>query len=118
MPTLRHPAPARGEVWIADLDPIRGREQAGRRPVLVISETAFNRGPADLVVIVPITSRKRGIPSHVPLAPPEGGLTFESVALCEAVRSIARDRLTRRLGTASPMTMSAVEDVLRVLMGL
>ncbi len=39
-------APGRGEVWLADLNPTRGHEQAGRRPVLVVSEDLFNRGPA------------------------------------------------------------------------
>jgi len=44
-------SPGRGEVWLADLDPTRGHEQAGRRPVLVVSDDIFNRGPADLVII-------------------------------------------------------------------
>ena len=48
--------PLRGEVWLVDLDPTRGREQAGKRPALVISTNEFNGSPADLVVIVPITS--------------------------------------------------------------
>ena len=66
--------PARGEVWLVDLNPTRGREQAGRRPVLVVSVDTFNRGPADLVVILPITSRQKGIASHVAIDPPEGGV--------------------------------------------
>jgi len=40
-------------MWLADLDPTRGHEQAGRRPVLVVSDDIFNRGPADLVIILP-----------------------------------------------------------------
>ena len=43
--------PARGEVWSVDLDPVRGHEQAGTRPALVVSVDEFNEGPADLVVI-------------------------------------------------------------------
>jgi mRNA interferase MazF len=43
------PTPNRGEVWLVDLNPIRGREQAGRRPALVVSVDEFNNGPADLV---------------------------------------------------------------------
>ena len=58
-------APARGEVWLADLNPVRGHEQAGRRPVLVVSEDLFNRGPAGLAIVLPMTSTLRGIPSHV-----------------------------------------------------
>lgn len=58
--------PARGEVWLADLNPTRGHEQAGRRPVLVVSEDLFNRGPAGLAIVLPMTSTVRDVPSHVP----------------------------------------------------
>lgn len=110
--------PARGEVWLADLDPTRGREQAGRRPVLVISDDIFNRGPADLAIVLPITSRLRGIPSHVVVAPPEGGLRDRGAVLCEAIRSISRHRLVDRWGTVRRRTLLVVEDVLRILLHL
>lgn len=66
-----------------DLDPTKGREQAGSRPALVISVDPFNHGPAELVVVLPITSRHQGIPFHVRLTPPEGGVTRESFIKCE-----------------------------------
>jgi mRNA interferase MazF len=113
--------PARGEIWLADLNPTRGHEsrQGGsQRPVLVISEDLFNKGPADLVIVLPITSTYRGVPSHVPIKPPEGGTKNSSVILCEAVRSIAKERLMRRWGKVYPTTLAAVEDRLRILMGL
>ena len=59
--------PLRGEVWLVDLNPTRGREQAGKRPVLVVSTNGFNKSPADLVVIAPITSKDKSIPWHVAL---------------------------------------------------
>jgi mRNA interferase MazF len=111
-------APARGEVWLADLNPTRGREQAGRRPVLVVSEDLFNQGPADLVIVLPITSTLRPIPSHLRISPPEGGLRVQSAVLCEAIRSISGDRLVSRWGRVSPGTMERVEDVLRILLRL
>jgi len=111
-------APARGEIWLADLDPTRGREQAGRRPVLVVSEDLLNQGPAELVIVLPLTSTLRGIPSHVVIAPPEGGLNAESAVLCEAVRSVSRSRLAKRWGAVSSQTMEHVEDVLRILLRL
>lgn len=110
--------PVRAEVWLAHLDPTRGREQAGRRPVLIVSHDVFNRGPADLVVVCPITSRLRGIASHVRLDPPEGGLKIESVVMCEAIRSISKHRLDKRFGAVAPETMFAVDDVLRILLAL
>ena len=66
-------SPARGEVWYVDLNPVRGHEQAGRRPALVISVDRFNRGPAGLAVVLPATSREKGIPFHVEMSPPKAG---------------------------------------------
>lgn len=106
----------RGDIWLADLNPVRGHEQAGRRPVLVVSVNAFNQSRADLVVVIPITSTLRQIPFHVVVQPPEGGLTNPSALLCEAVRSISKDRLVTRWGTLSASTMSQVEDRLRILL--
>jgi mRNA interferase MazF len=110
--------PLRGEIWLADLDPTRGHDQAGRRPVLVLSDDLFNRGPAELVVVLPITSRVRGIPLHVRVVPPEGGLRTESAILCDAIRSVARQRLVTRWGAVRRRTMLVVEDVVRVLLHL
>jgi mRNA interferase MazF len=109
---------SRGEVWLVSLDPVRGHEQAGTRPALVVSVDRFNHGPAGLVVVLPITSRSKGVPLHVSVSPPEGGLTSPSFIKCEDVRSISTDRLVRRLGSAGPNTMALVEDRLRILMGL
>ena len=110
--------PARGEVWYADLEPVRGHEQGGRRPVLVISSNAYNRGPAQLLLVLPITSKQRGVLWHVSLDPPEGGLNSGSDILCDAIRSISRTRLGRQVGSVSDATMSLVEDRLRILQGL
>ena len=110
--------PSRGEIWLADLNPTRGHEQAGRRPILIVSEDVFNHGPADLVIVAPLTSTHRGIPSHVPITPPEGGLRSPSVILCDAIRSVTKERLVRQWGTVSSFTMTLVEDRLRILLGL
>ena len=110
--------PARGEIWFLNLDPTLGREQAGSRPALVISVDAFNQGPADLVVVLPVTSVAKGIPFHVPVSPPEGGVRQPSFIKCEDIRSVSRSRLRERWGTLRAQTMAAVEDRLRILMGL
>lgn len=111
--------PSRGEVWSANLNPTRGHEQAGDRPVLIISTNAFNHGPADLVFVLPLTRTDRRIPLHVPVDPPEGGLSVRSYIFCDAMRSIAKERLGQRAwGVVSPRTLAQVEDKLRILLEL
>ncbi len=83
-----------------------------------MSVDAFNQGRADLVVILPITSRLRAIPFHVVVHPPEGGLANSSSILCEAVRSVSKDRLLKRWGMVAPGTMGEVEDRVSILLGL
>lgn len=112
------PLPERGDIWLADLNPVRGHEQAGRRPVLVVSVGPFNKSKAGLVVVVPVTSTLRSIPWHVVLQPPEGGLANPCALLCEAVRSISKDRLLTRWGTVHSATMEKFEDRMRMLLGL
>lgn len=96
------PDPLRGEVWVADLNPTRDHEQAGRRPVLVVSVDEFNRGSAGLVAILPMTSTIRPIPLHVIVQPPEGGLKVQSRVLCDAIRSISKGRLLEHWGNSLP----------------
>lgn len=110
--------PARREVWLVNLDPTKGREQAGRRPALILSVDQFNHGPAGLVVVIPITSKAKGIPFHVSVNPPEGGLSQLSFIKCEDLRSISKERLIQRLGVVIDQTMDEVEDRLRILLGL
>jgi mRNA interferase MazF len=112
------PNPCRGEVWYADLDPHRGHEQAGCRPVLIVSEDTFNHGPADLVVVVSLTATLRPGALRIPVTPPEGGLKVASVILCESLRSIAKERLLTRWGRVEETTLATVEDRLRILLGL
>jgi mRNA interferase MazF len=100
-------------VWIADLEPVVGHEQGGRRPVLVISSDRLHAVPSGLVVVVPITRRVRGIRSHIPIQPPEGGLTNTSFVVTEQPRTISRQRLGRHLGTVSPGTLDAVTHYVR-----
>jgi mRNA interferase MazF len=110
--------PRRGDVWSINLEPIVGREQAGLRPALVVSVDKFNQGPADLVIVLPITSKNKNQPIHVPVSPPEGGLTMLSFIKCEDIRSVSKQRLKRFTGTVSANTMAEVETRIRILLHL
>lgn len=110
--------PLRGEIWLVMLDPTIGREQAGTRPALVISDDLFNQSHAELVVVLPITSKNKGIRSHVAISPPEGGLNLTSYVKCEDVRSISIQRLGRKLGKVTAKTMDEVENRLRFILAI
>ena len=110
--------PSRGEIWGADLNPVRGHEQAGVRPCLVVSTDGFNHGPAELVLVVPITSRDRHNPLHVAIAPAESNLRERSFIKCEDLRSISRTRLRTRIGSVAASTIAEAEDRLRILLEL
>jgi len=83
-----------------------------------VSVDRFKHGRAGLAVVVPTTSRARGIPLHVEITPPEGGLTVTSYAKTEDVRSLTQERFIRRLGSISSVTLAEIEDRLRLLLGL
>ena len=68
--------------------------------------------------MLPLTKVGKGIPSHVPIARAASGLDYDSFAICEQVRCVARERLTRRIGRAPDATLALVADVLRVLLEL
>ncbi|HVW90354.1 MAG TPA: type II toxin-antitoxin system PemK/MazF family toxin [Gaiellaceae bacterium] len=109
---------SRGEIWFANLSPTRGREQRGARPVLVVSADPLNQGPAELTIVVPLTTTDRRVPLHVRIDPPNGGVREPSFAMCEAVRSISKERLERRWGTIDAGTMRVVDDRLRIALDL
>ena len=110
--------PLPGEIWSIDLNPVRGHEQAGRRPCLVISDDIYNAGPAEKHIVVPVTSKNKRIPYHIEIVPPEGGLRLRSYLMCDDVRSVSRDRFEEKSGEVSARTMHAVTGGLRTLLSM
>ena len=110
--------PSRGDVWSVNFGPILGREQAGTRPALVLSVDKFNHGPAELVIVLPITSKDKRQPIHVAITPPEGGLTLPSFIKCDDIRSVSKQRFKRFHGTLSARTLAEVEKRMRILLNL
>ena len=87
--------------------------------MLIVSTDPFNQGRSRLVVVVPFTTRRRGLPIHVEVRPPDGELREVSFAMCEQVRSLAVDRLgAQPLGRVPAVVLSAVGDRLRLLLDL
>ncbi|MBF0697006.1 type II toxin-antitoxin system PemK/MazF family toxin [Actinomyces bowdenii] len=86
-----------------------GREQAGRRPVLIVSNARYHEAVTTLVITVPITSVDRRWPNHVRI-PGGAGLLSDSFAMTEQVRTISRRRLLERIGAVDS---AVLDDVLR-----
>ena len=110
----------RGDVFDARLNPTEGSEQAGTRPVVVVSRDAINKN-SSVVVVVPLTKAanvKRSYPNNVALAAGEGGLTFASVVLGGQVRAISKSRLLRQRGALTTPTMQQVDRALRITLDL
>ncbi len=109
----------RGEVWMACLDPVRGSEQAGTRPVIVLQADSLNSF-LRTVVVIPCTSNLRWaeFPHCVRLAAGEGGLTTESAVLTHQLRVIDATRLVRRMGVLSRAALRQIETALLVTLDI
>src|SRR5712691_3047969 len=110
----------RGDVYDARLDPTEGSEQAGWRPVVIVSRDAINAA-SNVVIGVPCTTFRVGrriYPSQLLLRAPEAGLERDSVALAEQVRALAKSRLGRHRGTLSPATLRQVDRALAIALDL
>jgi mRNA interferase MazF len=108
----------RGEVWLVDFGEPVGREQSGHRPAVVISSDLLNDSRAGVVVVVPVTTTHRGLPSHVEIEPGSSGLDEISYAKCEDVKSVSEQRLIGRLGSVNEAVVFEMARALRFLLEL
>ena len=101
-------------VWL-DFDPHAGREQAGRRPAVILSPAAYNE-KASLVIACPVTSQVKGYPFEVPLPK---GLPVGGVVLADHVKSLDwRMRRAEKAGKAPGHVLADIRQRLGVLLGL
>ena len=98
-----------GDVLLADLDPVTGHEQGGRRPVLVLSGSSYNELHNEQLIIAAVTSRHRRLPFHIPIGP-ESGLHGPSWVQAESVRAISVERVIQKLGRARSETLAETRN--------
>ncbi len=108
----------RGEIWLVDFGEPVGHEQGFRRPAVIISDDRLNRSRAELAIVVPVTTTRRGVPSHIEIEPGDSGLKHTSYAKAEDVKSVSTHRLIRRLGIIPADRLNRAEHALRLLLGL
>ena len=101
----------RGEIRWADLNPVRGREQAGQRPVLILSHDVFN-ARSGTVIAAAMTSQEPRAGYPLTLASKAAGLSKRSWVKMSQIRTLSVDRIGRRIAHATE------EELARVLQGL
>ena len=105
-----------GELWYADLNPVKGSEQAGFRPVVVISGNLMNEH-LNTVICCPLTSKIKNYHGNVVLEPdPQNKLKASSEILTSQIRTIAKERLVKRIGVISNEQVLKVKNTLNDLL--
>ena len=111
----------RGEIYFVNLNPVQGREQAGRRPVLVLSINAINQFPLVVAVVVGTKGDNitRDYPTNVRLSSAETGLPQETVFLCFQIRSLDPKRFSGSpAGQVAGEALQKIERAVRYSLGL
>ena len=111
----------RGEIYFVNLNPVQGREQAGQRPVLVLSIDSINSLPLVVTVVVGTRGEKvpRDYPTNVRIASEESGLPMETVFLCFQIRSLDPRRFPEApAGKVGGKIMNQLENAVRYCLGL
>ncbi|HAX80103.1 MAG TPA: PemK family transcriptional regulator [Cyanobacteria bacterium UBA11372] len=108
----------RGEVWLANLNPTQGSEQAGTRPVIIFQNDIVSQFSTTTIAIPLTTSQRRAaLPICLFIAQGDGGLVQDSVALCFQMRVLDKARLIRKLGQLKPETIAQLEEVVLLTLG-
>ena len=109
----------RGDVFYVDLNPTRGSEQAGRRPVIVIQNNTGNE-MAPTVIIAPLTTKKflREYPTNVHVKKGTADLKEDSIILLSQIRTIDKNRLRRKIGVISGELLNKVNEAIEISLGL
>ena len=108
----------RGEIWLANLDPTKGSEQAGTRPIIIFQENTISKFTSTIITI-PLTTnlRRAALPSCLLISNGQGGLNQDSVALCHQLRVLDKTRLIKRLGQLDINAISELERIVLFTLG-
>lgn len=106
-----------GEIWLANLNPGKGSEQAGERPVVIISGNLLNQY-LPIVIVCPLTSKIKNYKGNLVIQPEKNnGLKVPSEILTFHIRSVSKDRLISKTGSIGPEQLAQIkkglDDILR-----
>ena len=108
----------RGQIWYADLDGIRGSEQGGRRPVLIVQNDIGNaHSPTTIIAVITSKPTKAKIPTHIWLSLTDG-FKVNSMVELEQLRTIDKSRLTKYIGQVQKGEQDLIDQALKISVGL
>ncbi len=109
----------RGEIFLVNLDPVKGSEQGNIRPALIIQNDSSNQY-SPTTIVAPITSKiyTKEFPTNVEILKNEGGLEKESTILLNQIRTIDKTRIIKKLKKINPETMMKVDLAIKSSLGL
>ena len=108
----------RGDIYLANLNPYKGSEQGGKRPVIIIQNDVGNRH-SPTVIAAAITSQinKARLPTHIELDSEEYGLKSDSIILTEQIRTIDKSRLKEKIGEITRTSLNKIDKGLLISLG-
>lgn len=109
----------RGDIFLSDLSPIRGSEQGGKRPVLIIQNNIGNRySPTVVVALITAKQSKAKIPTHIDVKATEQGVVKDSIIMLEQIRTIDKSRLIQKMGCIDAAVLKEVDNAIRISLSL
>jgi mRNA interferase MazF len=115
---MMNPLPKRGEIWLSNLNPTQGSEQAGIRPVIIFQNDLVSQFSTTSIAIPLTTNQRRAnLPLCLVIERGNGGLSEDSVALCFQMRTLDKTRLISKLGQLSPELIAQLEEVVLLTLG-
>ena len=109
----------RGEIVIANLEPVEGSEQGGVRPVLIIQNDTINKY-SPMTIIAPITSKiyTKEYPTNVIIKKEDSKLKLDSTILLNQIKIIDKNRITKKIGSVDNFTMNKVDRAIKISLAL
>ncbi len=109
----------RGEIYLANLEPVVGSEQGGIRPVVILQNNVGNKH-SPTTIAAPVTTKRvpNSLPIHVFVFATRSGLPQDSCVLLEQIRVLDKSRLTEKIGKVNAVTMDYIDAALKISVGL
>ncbi len=109
----------RGEVFLINFEPVKGSEQGGIRPAIIIQNDISNKF-SPLTIVAPITSKvyEKEFPTNVFINKDDSNLDKDSTILLNQIRTIDKRRIIKKLDSLNKLLMNRVDSAIKVILGL